>query len=252
MEKYIPISCKTITYGRVKLLEELIESFLRQKYKGKRELLIVNDYPLQTLHFNHPDIRIINCKEIFSTIGAKENFAVENCKYDAIAVLDDDDLCLPNHLDNINKYLLGNDLIHWAIGIAMVGYQIAAVAGVGNSGIVYTKDVWKRIGKHRLENAGYDMSFVMAIKNSGGKVVYAEPPKSEASWIYNWGNGSYHMSGLGADKPDDPDWENVLIRHARHIEGERKAGNIPTGDIQLRPHWNHDYPQMLKDFNNAN
>ena len=245
MKKPIPISCKVITYGRVSHLEELLESFLRQEYEGERELLIVNDYPLQTLHFDHPDVRIINRKETFKTIGDKENFAVENCKYDTIAIFDDDDLALPNHLQNINEYFPGYDLLHWHTGIAMVGYQIKAVAIVGNSGIIYNKQIWEKVGRHPLENAGYDTTFVVSIQRAGGKIKKAVFEKSKASWIYNWGNGTYHMSGQGADFPER---ESILVRHARHIEGLRKTGHIPTGDIELKPHWNHDYPQMLKDF----
>ena len=75
--KYPFISAKCITYGRVDTLEELIYSFLNQDYEGWSELIIVNDYPLQTLIFDHPKVKIFNLKETFSTIGAKENFAIE-------------------------------------------------------------------------------------------------------------------------------------------------------------------------------
>jgi len=37
------VSCQCITYDRVELLEEAIESFLRQDYKGEKELVILND-----------------------------------------------------------------------------------------------------------------------------------------------------------------------------------------------------------------
>ena len=70
------ISCKCITYGRVETLEESLESFLKQDYPAdKCELVIVNDYPLQTLRFDHPQVRIVNVNHTFTTIGAKENFA---------------------------------------------------------------------------------------------------------------------------------------------------------------------------------
>lgn len=246
MEEYLPISCKCITYGRVPDLEEMLESFLRQEYLGKREFLIVNDYPLQTLHFDHPDVRIINCKETFPTIGDKENFAVENCKYDTIAVCDDDDQMLPNHLQNINEQFSGYDLLHWHTGIASVNYQIRAIRIIGNAGIVYNKQIWEKVGKHRKENAGYDMSFVVAIQKAGGKIKRAVMPREKASFIYNWGNTCvYHMSGEGADGNRA---DNVLVRHGRHIENLRKQGKIQTGDIELKPHWNRDYPQMLKDY----
>lgn len=53
------------------------------------------------------------------------------------------------------------------------------------------------------------------------------------------------MSGQGTDTPDRP---NAIQRHSDHIENERQLGNIPTGDVQLNPHWKMDYKQMLEDF----
>jgi len=241
----IPISAKCITYGRVEYIEESIESFLRQEYDGESELVIVNDYPLQKLHFNHPKVRIINLNKTFDTIGEKENYAVSLCKYDTIAVWDDDDMALPNHLENINKYFPGNDLLHWNKGICLVSNKIAAIGNVGNSGIVYSKQIWEKVGKHELENAGYDMTFVIKIQNMGGKVARIVAPDDEVSWIYTWGGGSYHMSGQGTDTPDR---ENVIKRHTAHIESLRLQGKIPTGIIYLNPHWNQDYVELHKNF----
>lgn len=241
----IPISCKCITYGRVEYIEESIESFLKQEYEGESEMVIVNDYPLQKLHFNHPKVRIINLNKTFDTIGEKENYAVSLCRYDTIAVWDDDDLALPNHLQNINKYFPEHDLLHWNNGILLVSNEIAAIHSLGNSGIVYSKDIWERVGRHELENAGYDMTFVMKIQSMGGIVARPVPPNDEVSWVYTWGGGSYHMSGLGRDTPDR---DNVVIRNAQHIEELRLAGKIPTGIVYLKPHWNHDYIEMHKKY----
>jgi len=241
----IGVSCKCITYGRVEYLEESLFSFLNQKYEGPSELLIVNDYPLQKLHFDHPNVRIINLDKTFNTIGEKENFAVSSCKYDTIAVWDDDDMALPNHLSNINKFFPGHDLLHWNKGIFLHSNQIRAIRSVGNSGIVYSKKKWKEIGGHPLENAGYDMSFVRKIEKSKGKICRAMPKDEEASWIYTWGGGSYHMSGQGKDTPKR---ENVIVRHSRHIETLRERGKIPTGDIELKPKWKHDYKKMHSKF----
>jgi hypothetical protein len=76
----IPISFKCITYGRVDLLEESLYSFLIQEYDGGSEMVIVNDYPEQILHFDHPKVKILNPDKTFETIGERENFAIENCK----------------------------------------------------------------------------------------------------------------------------------------------------------------------------
>jgi len=251
-DKKIPISCKCITYGRVDLLEESLYSFLNQEYDGEREMVIVNDYPEQILHFDHPDVKIFNLNKTFETIGEKENFAVENCKYDTIAVWDDDDIALPNHLSNINKYFPEYDLLHWQNGAAVNYQKLDNLHGLGNSGIVYTKKMWEKSGKHPLENAGYDMSFVMKMKREYEcKVINAHPPDEEVSWMYLWGGRSYHMSGLGADIPDR---DNVIVRHSKHIESLKNKGKIPIGDIELVPKWGIDYKQLLIDYikNNTN
>jgi hypothetical protein len=249
----IPISCKCITYGRVATLEESLYSFLNQKYDGESEMVIVNDYPEQRLYFDHPKVKIINLDKTFESIGEKENFAVENCKFNTIAVWDDDDIALPNHLQNINKYFPGHDLLHWKNGAAVNFGKIDNLHKLGNSGIVYTKEIWERSGKHPHENAGYDMSFVIKIKTKFNcKTINANPPDDKISWMYLWGGRSYHMSGQGNDKNNK---ENVLIRHKRYIDNLKNAGKIPTGDIELKPKWNVDYNQLLNNYlseNNSN
>lgn len=244
--EYPFISCKCITYGRVDLLEESIESFIKQEYPGKKELIIVNDYPLQKLVYNHPDVKIYNLDSTFSTIGEKENFAVSKCSAEIIAVWDDDDVALPNHLTNIAKFFTPeSDLLHWERGVLFNEPKISAITGLGNSGIVYSKRIWQRLGGHPLENAGYDMSFVVSIKNLSRNIVLASPADSEVSWFYMWGGRGYHMSGLGTDTDSRP---NVIVRHSDHIEGLRRAGKIPTGEVELKPNWKKDYSRLLKEF----
>ena len=244
------ISCKMITYGRVEFLEESLQSFLNQDYDGEKELVIVNDYPQQKLIFDHPEVRIFNLDYTFETIGQKENFAVEQCKGDIIAVWDDDDVALPNHLSNINKYFIeGSDLLHWHKGVLFNVPNIQAITGLGNSGIVYSRKAWEAIGRHPLENAGYDMTFVIKIKTMfPNNIIFAEPNDDEVSWFYVWGGRGYHMSGMGSDNDDSK--PNVIVRHFEHIELLRMQGKIPTGDIYLNPNWKYDYNQLLKDFIN--
>ena len=40
----------------------------------------------------------------------KENYATNLCKGDIVAQWDDDDIALPNHLYNINKYFINSNL----------------------------------------------------------------------------------------------------------------------------------------------
>jgi glycosyltransferase involved in cell wall biosynthesis len=238
------LSCKTLTYGRVKFLEEAIQSFLQQNYEGPSEMVIVNDYPKQILEYNHPQIRIFNLHQTFSTIGEKENFATEQCKGDIILQFDDDDIALPNHLQNVNKFFTENtDLIHWHRGIYMDMPIMREITGVGNSGIVYSRRIWKELGGYRLENAGHDMSFVTAIHHASKNVIFAAPVDEEVSWVYRWGGMGYHLSGQGTDTPDRP---NIIQRHGEYIESLRLAGKIPIGIVKLHPHWMYDYSIMAK------
>lgn len=246
---HLPISCKCITYGRVDTLEESLYSFINQEYEGDYELIIVNDYPHQKLHFDHPRVKIYNLDYTFETIGDKENFAVSKCNYDTIAVWDDDDIAMPNHLQNINKFFVeGSDLLHWR-GVFFNSGHITAITWLGNSGIVYSKKIWEKLGGHPRENAGYDMTFVVSIKNNSNNIVLASPDDDEVSWFYYWANRSYHMSGLGADTPDRP---NIIERYSSHIESLRLSGRIPSGDILLNPNWSVDYKQLLKEYVNNN
>jgi glycosyltransferase involved in cell wall biosynthesis len=240
------ISCKCITYGRVKFLEESLYSFLTQEYDGQKEMIIVNDYPLQKLHFEHPNVKIFNLENTYQTIGEKENFAVSKCSGELIAVWDDDDIALPNHLSNISKYFKNNThLLHWEKGVYYNEPNITSITGIGNSGIVYTKNGWEMVGGHPHENAGYDVTFVNKLMSISPNVVRAKPLDHEVSWFYMWGGRDYHMSGLGTDTPDR---ENVVERHKKHIERLRINGQIPVGDIELKPKWNKDYKKLLFDF----
>lgn len=241
------ISAKCITYGRVDTLEESIYSFINQDYTGPKEMIIVNDYPLQKLVFDHPEIKIYNLDTTFATIGEKENYAMSKCSADIICQWDDDDVALPNHLENVATYFdETTDLLHWHRGVYFNNNNITAITGLGNSGIVFSRRIWKQLGGYPIENAGYDMTFVMTIRGlSPQSVIFAAPADENVSWFYMWGGRSYHMSGAGTDTSDRP---NAIERHSAHIEYLRERGVIPTGVVELKPYWKQDYKKLLHDF----
>lgn len=253
------ISAKCLTYGRVEFLEEAIESFLRQDYpKDRCELVIVNDYAQQELIFDHPQVRIFNIQNPFKTIGEKENFAASQCKGDIICQFDDDDIALPNHFNNIVKWLTHiNPILHWEKGAYWNEPKITDIVWLGNSGIAFWKEAWNDAGRYPLENAGYDNTFVSAMHKLG-PVSFAKPEDEDVSWFYRWGFipggkiskvGCYHNSGMGTDDGTRP---NIIERHSAHIDQARINGLIPTGLINLEPKWHYNYSQQLIDFNNKN
>lgn len=243
------ISCKCITYGRVDTLVEALHSFLIQDYpKDRCELIIVNDCPFQELVFEHPQVKIYNLSNTFDLIGDKENFAITLCQGPIIAVWDDDDVALENHLSNIAKFWTPKaNILHWANGVYYNEPHITALTSLGNSGIVYSKDSWKAIGKSPRMNAGGDMVLVQTLHNLPGDTIMAHPEDGQVSWFYMWGGRGYHQSGLGTDIPGRL---NIIQRHTAFIAGQRLMGLVPAGKIILEPKWNHDYKQMLNDFIN--
>ncbi len=242
------ISAKCITHGRVHLLEEALNSFLLQDDPEDTELVIVNDYSHQRLIFDHPRVKIYNLDTMFPSIGEKENYALDLCSGDTFVVWDDDDLAMPNHLNNIRKFFVpGSNLMHWNKAVFYNEPNISGIIGVGNSGIVYSKEAWLKIGKSPLENAGGDQTLTAKLRAlDTSKIVHAEPPDNEVSWWYRWATPqNYHQSGMGTDTPDRP---NVVLRNHDYVESQRYQGLIPTGNIVLKPNYRFDYPKMLKDY----
>jgi hypothetical protein len=246
--EYPPISCKCSTYGRTFLLEESLQSFLKQEYPGKKELIIVNDYPEQKLFFDHPDVKIYNFDKPFDTLGEKENFAVSQCSYDIIAVWDDDDVALPNHLSNIGKYFIdGSDLLHWQKGVMFNEPNDLKILPIGNSGIVFSRHIFNKIGGYPKGDWGYDMGLVIDIKKISKNIVLASPPDNEVSWIYMWGGRTYHLSGYDGKNKND-----VISSYRDHINDLKNKGEIPIGDVTLKPRWKKDYFKLLQNHIKTN
>lgn len=252
------LSAKCLTYGRTNLIVEAIYSFLQQNHKEGDEMVIVNDYPLQTLIFDHPKVKIYNLDKTFDTIGEKENFAIEKCSGDLICTWDDDDIALPWHFDNIRKFWKEDtNILHWANGVYYNEPEITKLCDLGNSGMVFSKKAWEDVGRSPKMNAGGDSVFRgMLHKLSREGILYAKPPDNEVSWFYRWGsthnpqNGEisiFHQSGAGTDHEGRP---NIIQRHSLYIEKLRLQGYIPTGDIYLEPKWKRPYDKMLEEFIN--
>ena len=100
------ISVLTLTYKRHHLLEEAMESFIRQSPISDAEMVIVNDNPEVDYTYDHPTIRIFNLKERFPSISDKLKWGYKQCKNDYIYRLDDDDLLAPNAISNATTEIL--------------------------------------------------------------------------------------------------------------------------------------------------
>jgi glycosyltransferase involved in cell wall biosynthesis len=257
------VSCICPTWNRPNWLEECIQSFLIQDYRGDKELIVLNDNPEQELLYDHPDVKVINVKEKYKSLGQKYNdMFFKMASGDVITPWEDDDIFLPHKISHglrmmdkfgADYYKLGR-AYYWNDG--KITYDHKTHDGISNNlfwcAAFYTIDVLKRMGGcSSIANAAADQSienFVQAyaVKNiPGGPVLprYKIDDSKNASdvyYIYRWGGIGTHISGI----PESP--ENMAKFQ------ELNAANMRRGVINLRPHWKTDYVELCAKFRRDN
>jgi len=223
------ISVLTITYKRPHLLEEAIESFLRQEGIKYTEMVIVNDNAEVDYVYDHPQIKIFNVKERFPSIAAKLKWGFEQCAHNFMYRLDDDDLLAPNALHNaavtIIEEKLNYDIYRSKDHYFFINNLYSAKSSNINNGNIYTKKYLDRIvwpNKSGDEDAHITYG-------QGGTVCEKIP----TSMIYRWGMNTLHISGMGI-QPNE-----IILAQADKVLEES------SGVIQLNPHFDNDYYGQL-------
>jgi glycosyltransferase involved in cell wall biosynthesis len=231
------ISALCITYGRPHLLEEAIESFLRQDYQNK-ELIIVNDLAEQELIFNHPQVKIFNFKERFKTIGDKRNKSVELSSGDILTSWDDDDIYLPWLLSQFVKVFEENDKIDFIKpDKAWIYNDNKFTLGSGWCAyIAFSRKAFYSVGGYKSMNSGQDMDLLYKLKKYSTSVEAKTLSfsKEESAYIFRWaGTNSYHLSSFGKDKEGR---ESGFVKTEKYIKSK-----IIESIVELKPHWELDY-----------
>ena len=221
------ISILTLTYGRKTLLEEAIYSFLQQDYENS-EMVIINDEQNVHYNINHPNIRIINVTQRFESIGKKLEYGFNQCKYDHVYRLDDDDLLGPNALSIVKNYIQNNpdyDIYRSKIHYFFENNVYKKTGGSVNNGNIYSKNYIQKI-KIPNKNFGEDSDITF---NAIAKIFQFDEP----TMIYRWGMNTYHLSGMGdISNPQHYHWTDKLV--------EKNQGNI-----DLLPKFNDNYYKQL-------
>ena len=222
------ISVLTITYKRHHLLEEAIESFLRQPCTDC-EMVVVNDNPEVDYIYEHERVKIINCKERFPSIASKLEWGYKQCKHDYIYRLDDDDLLAPWALENVKEDILANTgfEIYRSSGMYFfVNNEFQKEDSNINNGNVYTKAYLDRIefpDKSGDEDA--DITFMHKA------TIYES--KLKHTMLYRWGMATLHISGMGIQP------NHVVLAKADEMLDKT------IGEIKLNPHFDENYYKQL-------
>lgn len=229
------ISVLTLTYRRHRILEEAIESYLRQDFSGESEMVIINDCETVRYEYFHPCIKIINLDKRFSSLGKKLEYGFFQCKYDYIYRLDDDDLLTPWALSDVSDDIEKNPGYDIYRNKESYFFEHNVNKGIKrnvNSGNVFKKDYLSGIDFP-------DMSFGedrVLLWDNNAKIYTSHNERK--TMIYRWGMQTYHISGLGdisAEKSNEI-VENMTSSISKNEE---------DGVIRLSPHFENNYYSQL-------
>jgi len=197
------VSALCCTYGRPELLGEAIRCFLDQDYPSK-ELIVLNDQEGVELFLDIPyeEVKIINYPKRFPNLGAKRNFLKGLAEGEFICVWDDDDIYPPWRIStsvDLMGLCSGCDIVKAKKAIMSTNnkdYQI--VENLFHSQAIISREYMDK-NSYPAKSVGEDIDF-----ESGANVVsYDVVP----IYVYRWGNGVHHLSGLSHDKMS---WDRSL------------------------------------------
>ncbi|HEY0602797.1 MAG TPA: DUF6065 family protein [Herpetosiphonaceae bacterium] len=240
-----PVSCICPTYGRVALLEEAIEAFLRQDYPGPKELIILNDYDGQTLRFDHPEVRVINVPKRFHSVGEKYKAAAALAAHDLVFVWHDDDISLPHRLsysvaqiEPTKGFFKADKAWYWNDGTLSGPDE-----NVFHGGSCWRRALFSRVQGYPHISSGYDLEFEQLCRATAAAAIQIKAIKPvDVYYVYRWrGTGAYHLSAMGTTGQEQQ-------QIAEYVAGQAARGEIPLGAIQLQPHWKHAYVAQVQAY----
>jgi hypothetical protein len=228
-------------YGaEVRLLEEAIESFLRQDFMGQKEMIVYGTMPGQELMGNFPNVKLVTCKQRPSSLGAARNAAIEMSRGTHIVLLDSDDIALPGFLSFYANNFDGNDWLMPSLQAYAEGEQIKKLVPATLNQFAFTRQAWDSVGRYdKALSVGEDRNLIGRITEKfTGKKVEIEP--QQVAHIYRWGTGGFHMSGAR----DNSQWHKAEV----WLTERMRLGKLPCGMIQLQPNWKRDYRKQIAEF----
>lgn len=243
------VSCMCLTYGRLTLLEEAIQSFLQQDYSGSKELIVLNDLKEQTLVFNHPEVKIVNLSERVTPLGIKRNLCAQESSYDVLLPWDDDDIYLPNRISRSVDGLLnsGGRFFKPDKGYYWNNGEIDDLCfNTFHSQSCFTRALFDSVNGYAEISSGEDQDIEKRFAEKGEKLFF-QLPVQDYYYIYRWGGiEHYHLSAFGEDT------QETLVTGEQKIGQIIKtgilSGRIPSGEMNLRPQWRQDYKALKEDF----
>lgn len=250
------VSAYCPTYARPHLLEEAIESFLLQDYKGEKELVILNDYSGHTLHYDHPEVKIFNISNHIKPIGKKYNETIKLCSGEILFTWDDDDISLPHRISLSVETMLEHNLQMFHTQKSFVeetDYTIkTALEKYGDYAMFHaTKAIKKSVfektnGYVEIDDVAFDLLTIQNFFKHTQNASVNNLKLEEFFYIYRFDvTQNYHLTNFSG-------WKHVdyKLTEAAEYYVTNNKNNIPQGKIYLAPHWKRNYIQNVKTYLN--
>jgi glycosyltransferase involved in cell wall biosynthesis len=235
----IGVSCICPTFGRTNLLPEAVESFLRQDYAGPIELVIVNDLPEQEIVCEAKDVRVINSKKRFSSLGDKRTFSYQQAKYPLIITWGDDDIHLQNRVSRAVTGLGEGDMALEGWHFCLYGKEMKYNKFSTSGAHIVKAELAEKVGWFSPKNTGEDEDFNAKVHRATGKTPSI---REFPAFIYRWsGTERAHISAFHSPN-GKIDAYQVIGDKAKAL---LQSGQEPTGTVVIRPQWRADYRDMV-------
>lgn len=227
------VSCICPTYGRppdhTHLIEEAVESFVRQDYPNK-ELILLNDAKEQELICNAPNVRVINHYPRYGSLGEKYNAGISFSSGELICPWEDDDISLPWRISlsvrMLGNYDYWNPKRYWFLNGD--GLHSKHSMGYAHNSSIYTREIWQRVGGYPGVSGSQDAA-MDGLLSQYFPAPTSELPIEEWFYVYRWGVSPDHLS---ARPPYEEFWQEV----------GRRA--LTEGKFTISPKWVNDYLAM--------
>jgi glycosyltransferase involved in cell wall biosynthesis len=235
------ISCICPTFCRAYLLEEALESFLKQDYQGEKELIIYNDFSQQEFVFEHPEVKIINSSERSPNLGHKWNVTYSYATGEYLLTWGDDDIHLPGRISRMVNNLNQSDFLYEGVFYTLYGNVLYKKSGRTTGANMVSKKLFNMVGGIPEKNTGEDAAFNNRIAEYLCKSL--DVCEGEPQFLYRWSSPRNHISQFGEDKEGEiTSYQKMLEAANAYIE----SGIEPKGIYHLKPHWKLNWVEEVK------
>jgi hypothetical protein len=247
---------------------------LIQDYPGKKELVILNDNPEQTLVFDHPEVVIENRKERFPTTTEKHLFNVGMCQYDYMAPWASDDICFANRLStSVERIHKGGPMFHlpddrgnfqfygpgwWIIchfrktdepGEIQISWRYQNSFDYGAT--LWSREAYEEVVGNIEPHSGHSLGWLLGelFHHWGYWSFDRDLPQDEKFYVYRRFYDHDKFAHMGASQKrglEEYELEKGFWRgHTYSLGMDFLANRARRGTIELKPHWKVNYALLL-------